>query len=259
MRVKVYVHPTCPASVKLMLKIKDEGLSAEVELIDISKRPYAAFEKGILSVPAVEISGNIIVQGVVHDRAIEFIRRGRAETLKYADVQELIDRFTAGILESFAVTAWAYVNWSLTPILENRQFVSSVIGVYGNDYHTIAPRLKLQVEERENELLRNMSDSMIRSIAYNAVREMYWMNTHPTTSRELEKRVSEATFTHWIQVRGCIGRVGLNLRPATGSLHNRIRKAYRYLVEKYEEILPRIIREQEKVRTMLEEYGWKPE
>lgn len=103
--VKVYFHPTCPTSIKLMKLLVEEGLNDKVVLVDTSKNPYPAFKKGILSIPSVEIDGHVVVQGVLFDEIPTFILEGRPKTIPYASLDELIDRFLRGVLESFAVTS----------------------------------------------------------------------------------------------------------------------------------------------------------
>lgn len=245
MGIIVYFHPTCPTSIKLLKKLWEERLHEKVLLIDVSESPYRAFEKGLLSVPGVEIDGKIVVQGVLFNEVLEFIVKGEAITIPYRGPSELVKRFMRGVLESFAVTSWAYVNWRLTPILENESFTSSVIGVYGIDYENAIKGLVESVKSSEERLLEEYSKYMVRSAAYNYIRELYWLGGVDSIKRGSIHRVGLEELGHWLMLRSSIGRVGLNIRPLSEELKRRIDKVREYLLENFEEIIEKILREQE--------------
>ncbi len=246
MKPVVYLHKGCSDSYRLFKRLSDAGLAGKVVFLDAEKNPFQAYSKGILSVPAVEWRGAIVFQGRVwFDALRNIVEKGELPRRKVS-VEEAVDSFLKGVLSAFTAVAWAYVQWSLRELASFTPFSLAVTGLtlHSGNVEKVYEEFKQAVAQREAELLEEIRGGMLRSMAGNFARELYWVHGRVPDREETERLYPFKVFSHWLMLRPTYGRVGIMLRKPEDSLENRLLEAYEYTLSKLDEIKGRVEEEQ---------------
>ncbi len=119
MKIEVFTHRNCTECHILLDYLKEKGLIEKVEIIDTEKYPFLAFERGVISTPSVFVDGNLIFAGKVDfDKLDDILKGNKVESAILED--QLLEKLMEGIVDSFAATAWIYVNRDLSLFVEQK-------------------------------------------------------------------------------------------------------------------------------------------
>lgn len=257
MKVEIFTHKNCIECNFLIEYLEKNGLLSKVTIIDTELYPFLAFERGVISTPSIFVDGKLIFAGVVDYDELSKILSGVSVTISVKK-DELADKLMFGIVNSFAATAWLYVNKDFDALMAQRDFVFAVTG--------LALANEKEAEELYN-YLRNImvkegetyfekwKERMKRSISSNFIREIYWLYEKKVEKEYILQRYPLEVFAHWLMVRGgAVGRVGLRIHPLREKeIILRINEAYIYMFENYDSIWDKVIKEQEEITKMNKE------
>lgn len=93
------------------------------------------------------------------------------------------------------------------------------------------------------------SEKLLRNIAGNFVRELYWLHGHVPGIDYVCKYYNEDVFLHWLAARASFGRVSVAHVFSSDRVQARVEGAIEYLVSNFEGLREAITREQEKLRS----------
>jgi predicted thioredoxin/glutaredoxin len=231
--------------------LEQKGLLGKVTVIDTELYPFIAFERGVISTPSVFIDGKLVFAGVVDYEELEKLLRG--ENVKVTiNKDELVQKLMFGIINSFAATAWLYVNRDFDAFMAQRDFVLAVTSLSlvdqqtANEYYNYLRNVMVKEGEK---YLEEWKDKMLRVIAANFIRELYFLYERKLSNEEIMSKYPLEVFAHWLMIRGgTVGRVGLRIHPLSekGTL-NRISEAYVYMLSNSSSLWDKIIKEQEEL------------
>ncbi len=113
-------------------------------------------------------------------------------------------------------------------------------------------RILKDVKEKEDMLLEEWKERMMRNIASNFVRELYWLYERKLDKEDIAKTYPLEVFSHWLMVRGgAVGRVGLRIYPLSDkTVISRISEAYLYLFNNYDSLWEKVVKEQRKLENL---------
>ncbi|BCU67292.1 thioredoxin [Sulfolobales archaeon HS-7] len=244
MEIEIFTHSKCSECAILLSMLKEEGLIDKIKLVNTEQYPFIAFERGVLSTPSVFINGKLIWSGKVNfDELKEVIIKGTVHT-NTVTIEEAIQKMEEGIFDSFAASCWLYVSGNLLSLLEQKDFVLAITGLasdpQGNKKYE---EIVKYVKEHSNEIFEKWKPSLIRNIVTNFVRELYWLYSVPLGAYDIKRLYPLEIFSHWMMISsGAVGRVGLRIYPLSDTIvMKRIKDAYQYLFDNYDEIWNRVI------------------
>ncbi|MEJ2776788.1 thioredoxin family protein [Sulfolobaceae archaeon RB850M] len=251
MKVEIFTHRTCTECNMLLEFLEQKGLLGKVTVIDTELYPFIAFERGVISTPSVFIDGKLVFAGVVDYEELEKLLRG--ENVKVTiNKDELVQKLMFGIINSFAATAWLYVNRDFDAFMAQRDFVLAVTSLSlvdqqtANEYYNYLRNVMVKEGEK---YLEEWKDKMLRVIAANFIRELYFLYERKLSNEEIMSRYPLEVFAHWLMIRGgTVGRVGLRIHPLSEKdTLNRISEAYVYMLSNSSSLWDKIIKEQEEL------------
>jgi predicted thioredoxin/glutaredoxin len=231
--------------------LEQKGLLGKVTVIDTELYPFIAFERGVISTPSVFIDGKLVFAGVVDYEELEKLLRG--ENVKVTiNKDELVQKLMFGIINSFAATAWLYVNRDFDAFMAQRDFVLAVTSLSlvdqqtANEYYNYLRNVMVKEGEK---YLEEWKDKMLRVIAANFIRELYFLYERKLSNEEIMSKYPLEVFAHWLMIRGgTVGRVGLRIHPLSEKdTLNRISEAYVYMLSNLSSLWDKIIKEQEEL------------
>lgn len=230
-RVIIYYHATCPTSIKLINLLKKEGLLDSVKLIDVKDNPFIALNNGILSVPAIEINGEIIDFGPIDFDYVLNRIRGNNAVYELSDKVNTLKRI---ILDNLFLSLVLYLHEKLEPLLDY-YLIRKRLGWENKELHEIKSELRLSNES----FYRVIEEKLLKVIAINLLREIKWLNQIELTKRNFLDRYDVDTLSHWLIARGSVARVNLivpdeklKVRSKAIKLLNFIKDNWSYLIQK---------------------------
>ncbi|BBL48012.1 thioredoxin family protein [Metallosphaera sedula] len=250
MEVEIFTHRNCTECNLLVEYLEEKGLLGKVKLVDTETQPFLALERGVISTPSIFVDGKLVYAGKVDLEEFEEILKGKGVSRTY-NREELVTRLMEGIVDSFAATAWLYVNRDFDSFLSQRDFVLAVTGLAlsENPEEGFNYLRNVLVKDRER-ILQEWEPRMFRNISSNFVREIYWLYGKKVPKDELFSRYTLEIFAHWLMVRGgAVGRVGLRIHPLSEvDTMARIAKVYGYVMENYDSLWEKVEKEQKSLR-----------
>ncbi len=251
MNVEIFTHRNCVECNMLIEWLEQKGYLHKVKLIDTELYPFLAFERGVISTPSIFVDGKLVFAGVVDYDELESILGG-GEVKISVNKDELVNKFMEGIVNSFAATAYLYVNKDFDAILTQKDFVMAVTGLaLADNAEEMYNLLRNVVMKTGDELFKAWKERMKRVIAANFVRELYWIYREKIPLERMSSLYPFEVFYHWIQVRGgAVGRVGLRIHPITDSeVVDRVKEAYEYVKENYDALWEKVLKEQKEIES----------
>jgi len=190
MGVRVYFHPTCATSWRLIKGLHEEGYLKEVELVDLTK-PV----KLVWSVPWVEVDGVPAATDPVKVEEVLDILRGRVRPPKKG-----VTAFVRALIHSTFASSLAYLHDSLRVVLDDDFLKAATRYPFGG-----APpeEVKESVLSQEEELLDRYREDLKYTLAVGYVRYLYWSGGEPDPKGA----------TLWLLTSASVGRVGLPWKP----------------------------------------------
>ncbi|AWR97636.1 thioredoxin [Acidianus sulfidivorans JP7] len=246
MKVEIFTHKNCTECNMLLEYLDKKNLLGKVQIIDTELYPFLALERGVISTPSVFIDGTLVYAGSVDFEEFEKLLSGDKITKKI-DKDELVDKLMAGIVDSFAATAWIYVNMDFDSFMAQKDFVLAVTGlVFADNKEEMYNYLRNTMIKEGYKYVEKWNDRILRNISSNFVREIYWLYQTKIPVDELKRKYTFEIFAHWLMVRGgSTGRVGLRIHPITDTeVMERIKKAYDYMLLNYDNLWEKVENEQ---------------
>jgi len=248
-RVEIFTHRNCVECNLLIEWLEEKGYLHKVKLIDTELYPFLAFERGVISTPSVFVDGKLLFAGVVDYDELERLFKGENVVLEVSK-DELVAKLMEGIVNSFAATAYLYVNKDFEAILSQKDFVYAVTGLaLSPNAEDLYNYLRNHTLKTKDELFEKWKDRMKRVIATNFVRELYWLYGDKVPIEKAKSLYPLEVFYHWVQVRGgAVGRVGLRIHRLTETeVLERVKEVYDYLMENYDALWEKVIKEQREI------------
>ena len=204
-RVRVYVHPTCYSSYRLVKGLAEQRLLDRVELVDTSRHPLHALSEGVWSVPWVTVDGVPVATDPVTVEEVAAIIRGEGLEVSV----DPVEAFMEAVLHSAYATAVALVYGSVKPVVEEG-FVSAALRapLRGLNPSKLAAELAARLEEVPGQWL----DKLVRAAGVSLVRELWWGSQGALTLSEL-RSITPRTVAAWLLAKASVGRVGLPPNP----------------------------------------------
>ena len=252
MKVEIFTHKNCTECNLLLEYLDQKGLLGRVQVIDTELYPFLALERGVISTPSVFIDGKLVYAGTVDFQEFEKILQGE-KVVKKINKDELVDKLMYGIVDSFAATAWLYVNLDFDSFMAQKDFVMAVTGlVFSEDAEELYNYLRNLMIKNGTEYVKKWEEKMLRNISSNFVREIYWLYESKLPLDEIKAKYPLEVFAHWLMVRGgATGRVGLRIHPLTEKdTMERISRAYTYMLNNYDQLWDRVEKEQKSLKNM---------
>lgn len=251
--VEIFIHPTCTTCHTLLRLLKQWGYLDKVRIIDTSRDPYVALERGVRSVPSIFINGELLFAGIVDFKRLKAILDGEysRETIN-SDLGELEDMFFKGVLDSVATALWLYINEDCNAFLRDRDFVMAItnLSIFGNReelYEKLSKYLSEPVNCRE--AINKREERFLAVITRNFAREIYWLHNKPLSWREVSKLYSREVIAHWMIVRSALGRVGLRTHSLDeDGFREKVGRVYDYMGNVFDEFMKQVVDEQFQLR-----------
>ncbi|GAB6943897.1 thioredoxin family protein [Vulcanisaeta sp. JCM 14467] len=247
--IEIFVHPTCSTCHTLIRLLRQWGYLDRVRIIDTSKDPYTAMERGVRSVPSIFINGELVFAGVVDFKRLKVLLDGEYSSNRFeGDLDELEERFFRGVLDSVATALWLYVNEDCDAFLRDREFTMAImnITVYSNrDEAYNELRKYLSDGNACREFIRRREDKFLAVITKNFAREIYWLHGKFLGWDEVSKLYSREVIAHWMIVRSALGRVGLRVYPISNErFREKVERVYEYMSHTFDDYMRQVIEEQ---------------
>ncbi|BFI76190.1 thioredoxin family protein [Sulfurisphaera ohwakuensis] len=252
MKVEIFTHKNCIECNFLIEFLENKGLLSKVTIIDTELYPFLAFERGVISTPSIFVDGKLIFAGVVDYDELLKILSGEKVSVKI-NKEELIDKLMFGIINSFAATAWLYVNKDFDALMAQKDFVFAITGlalISESEAEEMYNYLRNVIVKEGDIYFEKWKDTMKRVISSNFIRELYWLYEKKLEKEYVMSKYPIEVFAHWLMVRGgAVGRVGLRIHPLSEKeIITRISEVYIYLFNNYDSLWDKVIKEQEEIR-----------
>ncbi|WP_338604775.1 thioredoxin family protein [Sulfolobus tengchongensis] len=252
MEVEIFIHKTCVECNMLLEYLENKGLLSKVKIIDTELYPFLAFERGVISTPSVFIDGKLVYAGAVDFDEFEKIISGE-KIIKQIDKNNLIEKLMYGIVDSFAATAWLYINRDFDSFMAQKDFVIAVTGLAllndseKEEYYNYLRNVMIKEGEK---YIEEWKPKMLRNIASNFIRELFWLYEKKISKDVVIQKYPLEVFAHWLMVRGgAVGRVGVRIHSLSNTIiMNRILDAYNFMLENYDELFNKIEKEQTELK-----------
>jgi len=252
MEVQIFTHKNCVECNMLLEYLENKGLLGKVKIIDTELYPFLAFERGVISTPSIFIDGKLVYAGIVDFEEFERILSGEKVT-RQIDKDKLVEKLMLGIVDSFAATAWLYINRDFDSFLAQKDFVMAVTGLSlldekeREEYYNYLKNIMIKEGEK---YLEEWKPRMLRNISSNFIREIFWLYETKISKEVVMQKYSVEVFAHWLMVRGgAVGRVGLRIYPLSDStLMRRVLEAYNFMLGNYDDIFNKVQKEQTELK-----------
>ncbi|WP_181443755.1 MULTISPECIES: thioredoxin family protein [Sulfolobaceae] len=252
MEVEIFTHKNCVECNMLLEYLENKGLLGKVKIIDTELYPFLAFERGVISTPSIFIDGKLVYAGIVDFEEFEKILSGEKIT-KQIDKDKLVEKLMLGIVDSFAATAWLYINRDFDSFLAQKDFVMAVTGLSllgekeKEEYYNYLRNIMIKEGEK---YLEEWKPRMLRNISSNFIREIFWLYERKISKETIMQKYPVEVFAHWLMIRGgTLGRVGLRIYPLSDStVMSRILDAYNFMLVNYDEIFNKVQKEQTELK-----------
>jgi len=199
--IRIYIHKTCPTSIELINEIEKIGLK-DMDIVDVEKSPFKAISRGYVSVPTIEIDGEIFDFGPVDIQGfIQYIREKQSPD----PTQEILDRIIATILDNIFLALSIYLRGDISAILDYKPLLALLERNYGIKNVQLAFK---NIQENNKEIYSQIEEKLLKTIAYGFIKELYYIH-HKKLPIDYFERYTYEIFLHWTLARSSISRIGL--------------------------------------------------
>ncbi|AOL16066.1 thioredoxin [Sulfolobus sp. A20] len=252
MKVEVFTHKNCIECNILLEYLENKGLLGKVQIIDTELYPFIAFERGVISTPSIFVDGKLIYAGNVDLEEFERILKGDS-VVRQIDKNTLVEKLMLGIVDSFAATAWLYVNRDFDSFLAQKDFIYAVTGLVflekdtAEEYYNYLRNVMLKEGDK---YMEEWKPKFLKNISSNFIRELYWLYEKKISKDIVSQRYPIEVFAHWLMIRGgSVGRVGLRIHPLSDNqTMSRVLEVYKFMLENYDELWEKVEREQKEIK-----------
>ena len=212
---KIYIHKTCPTSLKLLEALERENLLDRVQIIDVEERPFAAINIGVVSVPIIECDGEVIDFGPIKiEDVVKMVKRG--EILKEKpSIEDAVKKILRIIRDNLFLALNMYIRESPEFILESKA-LQSALNLDEEDVEAI----RKYVKERREKIYEEVEEKLLRTIVRNLEMEITMLEMGKIFESE---EILKEHIKHWIIARSSTARIGL-IQPEKIDLDNKVEK-----------------------------------
>ncbi len=201
--MRLYYHPTCASSYRVIKELHARGLLPRVELVKVSRVAEAGvMGEEVWSVPWISDGGlPLATDPLDPEEAAEIVGSRRARI-----PDDAAKAFMSAVLGSLYASSLVYVHWSLRPAMSPR-FVQAALRSWlgGPD-----PASSVQsILREEDALLAEYRGKVLRVLSYGIARTLWWSNG----GRPPDEPPDEREVAMWLLSTASIGRAGLPDRP----------------------------------------------
>ena len=204
LRAVLVIHPSCPVSRRVVLRLADEGLLENIELLD-ARDPRIVFEYGVWSVPWLMINGIPAATDPLQEDEIVAILRGGE-----VPAREPLDAFSDALIHSSLAAAIALINDNPLLVVD-RGLVSAALRAPVT-HADVDRAMQVVIDRLPHVWKEGLKDKVARALGVSFVRELYWARGG-ITREELIEAVKAGAVRIWLLGKASIGRGGLPWRP----------------------------------------------
>lgn len=243
MQLTAYIHNSCPHSRELLSILESMNLTIHTEIIDVAEKPFLALRDGILSVPALFLDDRMIVSGTVDKEWLESYLRLFSNDLP--DREAMFKNFISSTLDNAGTAIYVYLNEDYRAIFDNDEFLLTTSGLSRyiiNDTCELLDTLEDSVEAFFKQFLKEKEHLLLKVIALNFMREIYWMKKDIYEFSYIETNYSSQAFAHWLFVRSAIGRIGLNNKIEYSRLEAKSAAVWEYIKTNFSDLVDVVLK-----------------
>lgn len=205
----------------------------------------------MISTPSIFVDGKLVYAGVVdYDELLKILQDKKV--IVEVNKDELVNKLMFGVVNSFAATAWLYVNRDFDALMAQKDFVLAVTGLSlvddksADEYYTYLRNIIVKEGEK---YVDEWKEKMLRVIATNFIRELYLLYRKKLSDEEIMRKYPLEVFAHWLMIRGgAVGRVGLRIHPLSDNqVLEKISEVYVYTLSNAKQLWDKVIKEQEEL------------
>lgn len=235
--IRVYFHPTCASSYKLIRYIMERNIS--VKLVDTSS-PATAIKRGILSVPWIEVGGEPAATDPIEPEELDLMLSGR-----YSPKIEPMEAFQRSLLASSYLSSVSLAHGRVDVGVTTAFLKAALRSVYSG---ISARELLLSIKKDAQSIYEALENKIARSVAMSFVREIYWTYG---AQEGLDMILDERLFELWLISKISIGRAGIPGTPPNVSRKG-VSAVMSLLGSDKDRMMKRVAEEQERIIKDLE-------
>lgn len=234
MELKLFFHPSCSASRRLIMNLLRRNLLSEIELIDVSNiASSGAMRYEVWSVPWLLYGSRAAAMDPIKDEEIvSIIERREADIPRHLETA-----FARAVLHSSYASALVYLHGSIEPVCSEALVSAAVRHPFGGPEPS---EVILRLREAGQSFLEKLLDDVIPTLSMAYLRAFYWTqdlsDAEPPTDGELAR---------WLLAQASIGRAGLPQKPSVS--RERVGRLASYIRENFSPLLEKVAREQEEL------------
>jgi len=172
-----------------------------VKLINVKDNPFLALNKRILSVPAIEIDGEIIDFGPIDFDYVLNIIKGNRATIELSDKLKALKITT---IDNLFLALSLYLHEELDVLL-NYYLIRKRLGWHDKSIDEIKSELGIS----NNSFYETIEEKLLKVISINLLREIKWLDQIELTRDNFLSKYDVYALSHWLIARGSIARIGL--------------------------------------------------
>ncbi|MGC9049889.1 thioredoxin [Pyrobaculum sp.] len=233
--IRIVLHHTCKSSYTLYKALRGTpGLKFEMATV-----PYFPYlRQYVLSVPAVFVNERLVLLDPVEPGDVQALLDGKTE--KELDVDEAVENAVRGVMASQALLSAVMLYKSLKPILDPElAAVISRARFHRQEHKT--PQIIQRLREREEEILTEHWEHLVKLLTFGLVREMYWLGI------DVEE-VEKSHIKMWLLAKATVGRLGLP-HPVPETREEVVDSVYAVLREAGRRYMDRVAEEQQIIQS----------
>lgn len=203
--MRIYYHPTCASSYRVLGELSRRSLLDRVELVRVSHvAPTRALAEEIWSVPwLTDDGGPLATDPIEPEEAASIVELGRARL-----PEEPVRAFMSAVLASLYASALTYVHGSLRAVASRRFAEAALRSRLGGPD---AGELIGTILREDPALVEDYRGKLMRTLSYGVVRTLWWAGGGVRP----EEPPSEREVGLWLLSSASLGRVGLPDAPHT--------------------------------------------
>ncbi len=247
MKVRIYIHDSCPISRKLLEFIKEKGVEEYLDIIDTKDHPFVSVKDGVISVPAVVVEDKLIAAGYMNwDFLGKIFETVRPEN---TDDEVLLKRYFRMVLDNVSTATWIYATEDHQAILENEEYVLAAAGwmnIPPSQQEYIMNRLRellIKNTSRASEEFEKRRKKFLKVISLGFLREIYWLFGREVECQIIAHFYSREALSHWLLIRSSLGRNAMGKARITDpTIRKKTQDLMNYMKENCDELW-KIVRE----------------
>lgn len=236
--LRIYVHPTCYSSYKLLKHLMENGLINRVKVIDTSNP--SLLDRFVLSVPWVTIGSRTVAADPVSGEEVKLMIEGSYKPT----IGNPLESFKVTLLSSSYASSIALLHGDLS-YAAFRELVEASLRT---PLTGLDPEEVLEIVRRDGvSLYEELEVRIAKVLATSYIRELYWASGGSLNEKDLRGRVDRVAVLTWLMAKASVGRLGLPSNPLTMANRDGVEIIVNILEASGDKILSDVRREQETI------------